>query len=581
MKGPSLVLVALLLAPAIGALAATVGPPAPEPLQLTSADVPAWLVGDTWTLSLVVDFRNGTDWIQGGGNVTLTVSERIEVDAGTAYLYLYNSTTTGDLYARGRITDPNTGTSIPLTIGAGTLSGYLWNERGDLAIVKTNQTFMATGSAEIPLIGTRPITIQGAVTAAMQPPEEDFDFPIVPGDSWRVSTTTSVLGYARITVNLPPPLGDYTIVQPLSMDTPGSMLVSATAAESITVPAGTFEAFGVHSPSVDRWYAPNASNYVKLESHAVMSPTQYVHLWGNLTGYTLTPPAIDVSLTLVPTKVAPGGSFVAIVDTTAPGAMVKLTIPVTNFTAMGATNVSGGLVFNVPAPWSDDSTPANTDIGSHGVLIEVMDGVRTGYGAATISLLPLDLTVYGLTATPNPTGDGLATDLRATVAVTTDVAAAGPVDVTFVSEDVDMNGDGVMDLPIDTYCARGSCIGTATVQPVLPGSPVDANVTWIPSPAAIPMDVIWSAVVDPRNQYRELNELNNIGRSTVRVEGPNLTPSNVTVDDGTTLHVFDDPASLGFVSPVIDVTPGRTVDLIVRVKNAGIVNASRATTLAL
>ena len=89
-----------------------------------------------------------------------------------------------------------------------------------------------------------------------------------------------------------------------------------------------------------------------------------------------------------------------------------------------------------------------------------------------------------------------------------------------------------------------------------------------------------SAVVDPADRYAETNEANNVVVATVHVEAPNLIPSNVTVDLRGAREVFDNPAALGFVSPLISLAPSTLVNLTVRVRNAGIVNASRSSTVA-
>src|SRR2546425_6393615 len=201
----------------------------------------------------------------------------------------------------------------------------------------------------------------------------------------------------------------------------------------------------------------------------------------------------------------------------------------------------------VNAPAYNDDTPANTDVGSHGVLVEVQAGIVTGYGGATVSLLRPDLTVTSLTASPVPVADGVPTNLTTTASVTTDVPVYSPVDVTFVAEDVDVNRDGTMDRPLAVFCARSAC-ANLTVAPVLPGTPVLASATWTPSPPMLPTDVRMSAVVDPRNRYPEGDETNNIVVTTIRVEAPNLTPSNVTVEAGGTTHGFGRPASPGVVS---------------------------------
>ncbi len=565
----------------LAAIASGSVPPAPRPLALTFVDLPTWLVGDTWTFETHVVARNGPNWTNAWNNLTFTVSARFEAMQDGAYLYLYNSSTAGNLSAEGEVAMPGLGT-IPYTFTSNSIRGYAWTERGDLATAKTNQSFVGTGTATIPLFGARPLTASGNLTAVDRPPQEDFDFPIAIGDAWRVTSTLNTTGTARFVIDMPFPLQDIVVDQPFSGDVPMDENYTVAGSEVTSVPAGTFETFRIHAvtatgPASDRWYAPNASNYVRLEIHDVSGPGTYTHTWTNLTSYSLGVPAIPVPVALAPTKVGPGGPFTIFANTTAALAPVRVIIPAINLTATGSTDAAGLFQMTLGAPAHDDATPANTDVGSHGVLVEV--GPATGHGAATISLLRPDLTIAGLSASTVPVADGVPTDLTTSVSVTTDVPVHSPVEITFVAEDVDVDRDGRMDTSIDVYCARSACANTS-VAPLLPGTPAIASAVWTPSPITLPTDVRVSAVVDPRNRYPEGDERNNLVGATFRVEAPNLTPSNVTVEAGGSTNVFDSPASIGFLSPLITIPTGTVVNLTVTVRNAGVINVAASTVVA-
>ncbi|HLE45638.1 MAG TPA: CARDB domain-containing protein [Thermoplasmata archaeon] len=584
MRAIAAVLVLSVVLP-LAATAAGGETPAPHPAALTSADVPTWLVGDAWRFFTHVATRDDANWTDMRTNLTVTVAARIQALQDGAWRYLYNATTAGDLQGQGNMTDPNSGSTVHFTIASATVQGYLWTERGDLAMARTNQTFSGTGTAMVPLFGSRPMTMNGSLTEISLPPEEDFDFPIEVQDTWHVGAVLNTTGSVRIVVDLPAPIPDVVISQPLAGDTPVDARSWVNGSETVSVPAGTFEALRIHSVdagggTTDRWYGPNASNYVRLETHDVSGATRYTHTWTNLTSYTLTAPVVSVGVSLVPQRVGPGGPVDVVGTTSAVGATAVVRIPFLNTTATAVTNATGGFRVTVTAPADDDRTPANTDMGSHGVLVDVDSAGSLGFGAATVVLLKPDLALQGLSITPLPVGDGLPTTLDTTVSVATTVPVDAPVDVTFVSEDVDTDSDGVMDAPIDAYCSRGSCIGTATVGPVLPGSPVTAGVSWTPATPAIPATLTLSAVVDPRDRYAETDEANNLATAAVRVEGPDLTPGNATLEVRGRWVFFDDPAALGFVSSVVDVPLGAPVNLTVRIRNAGPVNASRGTTAA-
>ena len=132
---------------------------------------------------------------------------------------------------------------------------------------------------------------------------------------------------------------------------------------------------------------------------------------------------------------------------------------------------------------------------------------------------------------------------------------------------------------MSVYCARSPC-ANATVAPLLPGIPQAVSVTWTPGPPNLPADVRVSAVVDPNDRYEEASEINNVVVTTVRVQAPNLTPSNVSVFAGGTAYVFGNTSSIGFVSPLIVAPVGTTVNLTAIVKNTGVMNVTRSTVVA-
>src|SRR5207247_1999177 len=224
-------------------------------------------------------------------------SSRMQALQDGVYLYLYNSSTAGDLAVVGDALVPGTGSTVHYSFTSSNVRGYTWNERGDLATVKVNATFSGSGTAVLPIF-----------------------------DTVRVH--------------------------------------SASAGGAAT----------------DRWYAPYASNYVKLETHNTSGPAAYTHTWTNLTAYALVNPVVLVSVVLFPDTVGPGGPFEVRANTTAANAAIRLIIPAINFTATGSTATTGAFRLTVSAPAVNDRTPANTDVGSHGVLLEATYLFGHGFG---------------------------------------------------------------------------------------------------------------------------------------------------------------------------------------------------------
>ena len=169
------VLVLLVLAGLVplGFLHPGTAPPRPDPLGTISPDVPTWLVGDSWTFETHAVTRDGPNWTSAWNNLTFTVSSRMQALQDGVYLYLYNSSTAGDLAVVGDALVPGTGSTVHYSFTSSNVRGYTWNERGDLATVRVNETFSGSGTAVLPLFGTRPLTAAGNLTALNRPPTRE------------------------------------------------------------------------------------------------------------------------------------------------------------------------------------------------------------------------------------------------------------------------------------------------------------------------------------------------------------------------------------------------------------------------
>ena len=561
----------------VGLAASPRGPP---PLQLTFADVPTWNVGDTWTFLVHSVTQDGPNRTETWANLTQVVAGLIELPAGSSTLYLYNSTVSGNLSMSGSMWDPGTGFTVTFRLSSTDLSGYAWVERGDLALVRTNQTFSGNGTADIPVFGTRGLMAIGGLTAISRPPREEFDFPIETGDTWRLTSVTNTSGNIRIVIDMAP-LQDIVVDQPLAGDVPTDTENWVNESGLVVVPAGSFDALHIRSEDAgglteDLWYAPNATNYVRRESHEAAGPQTYAHSWTNLTSYVPANPAFVTSVTLVPRRVGPGMQL-AVSTTTAPFAALRIIIPARNSTTFGVANSAGQDTHFVSAPVYDDNTPSPVDVGSHGVLVEADNGVTTSYAAATVELDPPNLTMFALTGSPSTVIDGEFITFTATVLA--EPPLGWPVNVTFVEEDVDVNDDGVLDLPLATFCARSAC-GTSYAW-ILSGRWGNATMALTFAPPSLPSVVTVSVIVDPDDDFREVSETDNILSRDILVQASDLAPANVSVGIGATTYAFDDPAAFGFVSPLIPIASGARADLSVRARNVGAVNATRPTVLAL
>src|SRR6266511_4876795 len=126
MRGRAVVFLLLLSLVPLGFLQPAGVPPAPKPVSLTAPDVPAWLVGDSWTYQTHAVARDGPNRTSAWNNLTFVVSARIATLQDGEFLYMYNSSTNGDLAVVGDILVPGTGSTAHYWFTSSNVLGYVW-----------------------------------------------------------------------------------------------------------------------------------------------------------------------------------------------------------------------------------------------------------------------------------------------------------------------------------------------------------------------------------------------------------------------------------------------------------------------
>jgi len=168
---------------------------------------------------------------------------------------------------------------------------------------------------------------------------------------------------------------------------------------------------------------------VKWENHGGFG--MFGDIWVNLTSHNRVVPAMTVDEYLVPEKVNPGGNVTVNGNSTAPQfSTVNVRIPATGDLWTGSTDAAGSYSVNITAPLIPDNTPTPTDVGSHGVLVEIDDGGTIGYAVRTLTLVLPDLYVMNISFSPTPT-DGNPTDISAEIHCGPQGAVTNPILVSF------------------------------------------------------------------------------------------------------------------------------------------------------
>jgi len=294
------------------------------------------------------------------------------------------------------------------------------------------------------------------------------------------------------------------------------------------------------------WYAPAVKSYARW--YVTASTADFV-LGGflNLTSHSFAPPPFQVTMNLSPQIVNPGG-FLDVTGIMGMQGTAIIRTPWNESSWSTPTGGSGGYSFMIRAPTSDDNTPCNADVGSFGVLIEAVDPVdRVAYNASTIVLLVPDLSISQTDLSfSSPPQVGVPTTIRAVVHTSPDVGVYNTVEVNFLVD--------------------GAFLTSDSFGPMLPSSQHMFTGAWTPTPGTHSI----AAMVDPRDLIREKDEGNNYAEIGAATSLPDFVPWNITVSDGGLVH-YDDPATVGFATPLLSANWGETLAISFGIRNAGII----------
>jgi hypothetical protein len=520
-----------------------------QPDSIFQVDVPTWYVGDTWAYNTHIYLRMGENYTNLRGSVSFRVMGLLSVRQNGTYHEAYNVSLTGSLTGDGG--GVLNGIPFTITISTGSLTGFHWYDRSDLSLIRDNETVDASGTVDV-FIFSYPLTLRFATESNRSPSQEDYDFPLLPGDQWRFAGNMRMLGFYFFSVT-GTPWGDLASFSPFDHNM--TMDYNARLSEIIDLNIGgtsyhTYHVSETPLPSSgtvggsDLWYAPSVKNYARW--YLTASTVDFV-VGGflNLTSHSFTLPPFPVTMNLDPQIVNPGG-FLNVTGSMGMSGTTIIRTPWNGSYWTAATNPAGDYSFMIRAPTRDDDTPCNADVGSFGVLIEAVDPIdRISYNASTIVLLLPDLSISQSDLSfSSPPQVGVPTNVRANVHSSSDVGVYNIVEVNFLLD--------------------GSFLAADSFGPMLPGSQHTFTGTWIPTAGIHTI----AARVDPRDLIRERDESNNYAEMGAATSLPDLVPWNITISDGEFAH-YDDPATVGFATPLLSASWGETLAVAFGIRNAG------------
>ena len=497
-------------------------------------------MGDTWSYRVQIRAADPSGLTTNALlrlNYTVSGSETVTF-RGRTYS-AYNSTISGSMTASGVI-PPAT-----YSVSSNNVSGWALSDRSNLARIAEHQMVYASGSVGVIIFF--PLWMNTTTTSFHGPAEEDYDFPLELGDEWSYQGVTNTTGFLEFFTTAPGGGGGR---QDLANDSVVDVRSWFNTTGPANVPAGAFsDSARIHSASndgtVDRWYHPDVRNFVRMESHSVNGPNDYVHTWTNLTGYA---PASPVpwpgTIRLSPQKISPGG-WLAGNGTANPGEDLLVSIPATGATYRVTADPSGSWSLLLQAPLVNDQTPANADAGSHGILVEPATS-PPGWNVSTLQLILPDLRAdpADLVLSDSTPAVGVPVDVNATLRVATVIDVSSSFDVTF---------------SID-----GSEVSRTTLANVSAGTATTLGVSWTPTAGTH----VIAFTADANGEVPETDEGNNTANRTVFVRGPDLVLWNITLESETT-DTYVDPGTVGFVSTPAQGRLGGVLNVTFDVANFG------------
>lgn len=341
-------------------------------------DVPVWSKGDYWNYTTDITYDLGLVSLDLSGWLNMSVvAITLDLFSDGDPVYILNIT--GNI--SGEDTFPFVG-EVKIFIN---LTGYIWSRCQDLAHYRSILNASVSGTVSS-INGNYPLGYE------YSPPLEEYDFPLIEGEKWRVDTTAAF------------PFGAGDIVDI------GANYSCATP-RTISVDAGTFEVFPVSINGSESLYFNGTVGNSILRTFTVPAGTSEVEVPFELSSFKRKQRSIDVSLSInEEQQVEAGSNFTLHGELSSSNVIVNVFFPKGRLAATQTLLISDrDFDIELKAPMFPDDTPTNIDHGSFGIIV-VINAVQST-GVITVTTKARDLEVLEGDLVIIPRGNGTVDDV--------------------------------------------------------------------------------------------------------------------------------------------------------------------------
>ena len=411
-------------------------------VQASGDDAASWATGWSWTYATTfryVDASSSTD-VTVNENVTYTNAGPTTYNGQSAYRVDLTGTITG-----GSGSTQTSQGKVTLKSFSGTVSGFEYVRRSDLALLQENQhqDLRATASLSIISVG---ITAVIDLTLTPTPGWKALAFPLNAGDSWHEHTDVAYTGGFNYDAGSLGGTGSSPFDGNVVFDAPATA-TAATIAVPVNgaLPTDAVAAANADASMVDnQWWSPGYKN-VAREHLQVPLDTASLTIDRSLSAASTPAPAIGLTAAITPSLTCAGAPVTVAGRLSSGAAGVPLTVTLDQaadtvgkkVTATATTGSNGAYSATLASPGETDRLAKNGARAGWGVLVD-------GGGATAVATLVVtnqDCTSLSYTgATSGPVG-------------TPGTVSAKLVDL--------VTGEGVSGQPI-SFALSGGTTGTAT-----------------------------------------------------------------------------------------------------------------------
>ncbi|HKZ99487.1 MAG TPA: hypothetical protein VJ326_07865 [Thermoplasmata archaeon] len=250
--------------------------------EIAAIDLPAWSAGDTWTYNMTLARApDGSDPASSGGGlsgtITKTVVGTVNARGGSAYNVSLAADFAGAMDSMMEDDDH-------IRVTEASVDGYSWYRTADLAKIRDVRTLTLEGETSW-MAGTASARLTVWTDASYEPAWDLWAFPIEENESWAVRSNATV--DVRSLFRLEAPDHSFEYEKNGSFTIPIAYTMGSGTAETVTTPAGTFEAMRtfVAGPaddhgdvagilawigdeaayaSLEAWFSPDVENVVRV-----------------------------------------------------------------------------------------------------------------------------------------------------------------------------------------------------------------------------------------------------------------------------------------------------------------------------